>query len=252
MGGGRPCPGGGGPRGPGGPSGPGGGRGGPCIPPLGRQFPSRPGGKQLKFISIRWPSWCLWLMSSGGLIPDPGKCGGGPPGPMGPGNRSPPGPGGPGKRPRPLPMPMGKPPRGPMVGGPAFPSPDICPPDVLFRDCISNWLRDCLLQGVTMGFCPCSSRLASRSSSFLEDASEPTHTRANPLLCPLALFSKNLISSKSLMPIDPIASVKSSSVVHHVRLPMYRAILLPVYVYTTLGGVLLFPSEPAGGGRLSR
>lgn len=37
---------------------------------------------------------------------------------------------------------------------------------------------------------------------------------AHPLLCPLALFSKNLISSKSLMPIDPMASVKSSSVVH--------------------------------------
>lgn len=55
----------------------------------------------------------------------PGKCGGGPPGPPGPGNLSPPGPGGPGKRP--LPLPGGKPPRGPMPGGPALPSPDICP-----------------------------------------------------------------------------------------------------------------------------
>lgn len=39
--------------------------------PLGRQLPSRPGWKQLKFISIRWPSGCLWDMSSGGLIPGP-------------------------------------------------------------------------------------------------------------------------------------------------------------------------------------
>ena len=56
-------------------------------------------------------------------LDSPGKCGGGPPGPMGPGKRSPPGPGGPGNLP--LPLPMGNPPRGPMPGGPALPSPDI-------------------------------------------------------------------------------------------------------------------------------
>lgn len=115
-----------------------------------------------------------------------------------------------------------------MPGGPAFPSPDICPDCVLFRDCISNWLSDCLLQGVTIGFCPCSSRLDSRSISFLDEESEPTQTRANPFDWPFARFSKNLISSTSLIPTERIASVKSSSVVHHVRLPMYRAILLPV------------------------
>lgn len=51
--------------------------------------------------------------------------------------------------------------------------------NLLLRDCISNWLRDCLLHGVTMGFCPWSSLLDNRSISFLDDASEPTHTRAN-------------------------------------------------------------------------
>lgn len=51
----------------------------------------------------------------------------------------------------------------------------------LFRDCISNWLSDCLLQGVTIGFCPCSSRLDSRSISFLDEESEPTQTSANLL-----------------------------------------------------------------------
>lgn len=146
----------------------------------------------------------------------PGKCGGGPPGPTGPGKRSPPGPGGVGNRPRFFPS--GNPLRGPEPGGPAFPSPDICPdcvpewtktnhkttagkhtskftklctelcvelllsiPLSLFRDCISNWLSDCLLQGVTMGFCPCSSRLDSRSINFLDEESEPTQTRANLL-----------------------------------------------------------------------
>lgn len=138
----------------------------------------------------------------------PGKCGGGPPGPTGPGKRSPPG--GPGKRPRPLPG--GKPARSPPPGGPALPSPDICPdcvpmgkkrisqptpftqmvvnqrnnpvvkgtePCSLFRDCISNWLSDCLLHGVTSGFWPCSSRFDNKSISFLDEASEPTQTRAN-------------------------------------------------------------------------
>lgn len=79
-----------------------------------------------------------------------------------------------------------------------------------------------------MGFCPCSSRLDNRSMSFLEEESDPTQTRANPLDWPFALFSKNLISSTSLMPIERMASVKSSSVVHHVRFPMYRAIRLPL------------------------
>lgn len=128
--------------------------------------------------------------------------------------------------------------------------------NLLLRDCISNWLRDCLLHGVTMGFCPWSSLLDNRSINFLDDASEPTHTRANlehleedvhlyrlencflkdwstrlssilktylstsrhwrahPLDWPLARFSKNLISRTSEMPIDRIASVRSSSVVH--------------------------------------
>lgn len=194
------------------------------MPPLPRQLPFLPpGGKGLKLISIRGPSWCL---IRSGLIPEPGKCGGGPPGPTGPGKRSPPGPGGPGNLP--LPRPMGKPPRGPAPGGPALPSPDIWPDWVLLRDCISNWLRDCLLHGVTMGFCPWSSLFESSSINFLDDASEPTHTSANPFDWPLALFSKNLISSTSEMPIDRIASVRSSSVVHHVRFPIYRAILLPV------------------------
>lgn len=130
------CPGGGGPGWPGGPGGPRGGRGGPCIAPLGRQFESRPGWKQLKLISIRWLSWSLCEMSSGSLSPDPGKGGGGPAGPPGPGNLSPPGPGGPGKRPRPLTR--VNPPRELTPGGPALPSPDICPDCVLFLDCISN------------------------------------------------------------------------------------------------------------------
>ncbi len=55
----------------------------------------------------------------------------------------------------------------------------VCELVSLFRDCISNWLSDCLLQGVTIGFCPCRSRLDSRSISFLEEESEPTQTRAN-------------------------------------------------------------------------
>lgn len=59
----------------------------------------------------------------------PGKCGGGPPGPTGPGKRSPPGPGGPGNLP--LPRPIGNPPRLPLPGGPALPSPDIWP------DCVA-------------------------------------------------------------------------------------------------------------------
>lgn len=53
-----------------------------------------------------------------------------------------------------------------------------------------------------MGFCPCSSRFDNRSNNFLEDDSEPTHTSANPFDCPLALFSKNLISSTSLIPME--------------------------------------------------
>lgn len=50
---------------------------------------------------------------------------------------------------------------------------------LLLRDCISNWLRDCLLHGVTIGFWPWSSLFDSRSINFLDDPSEPTHTRAN-------------------------------------------------------------------------
>lgn len=50
--------------------------------------------------------------------------------------------------------------------------------DLLLRDCISNWLRDCLLQGVTMGFWPWSSLFDSSSINFLDDASEPTQTSA--------------------------------------------------------------------------
>lgn len=50
---------------------------------------------------------------------------------------------------------------------------------LLFLDCISNWLRNCLLHGVTTGFCPCNSLLGNKSINFLEDASDPTPTRAN-------------------------------------------------------------------------
>lgn len=57
--------------------------------------------------------------------------------------------------------------------------PRLCSSYLLFRDCISNWLRDCLLHGVTMGFCPWSSLFESSSINFLDDASEPTHTSAN-------------------------------------------------------------------------
>lgn len=150
---------------------------------------------------------------------------------------------------------------------------------LLLRDCNSNWLSDCLLHGVTIGFWPCSSLFDSSSISFLDDASEPTQTSANlyrlkinkikckkyrdyggctfachlrlrlnfkskcfqklttrtniltfslfisckdkrkpyPLDCPLALFSKNLISSTSVIPTDRMASVRSSSVVHCVE-----------------------------------
>lgn len=57
--------------------------------------------------------------------------------------------------------------------------PRLCLSFLLLRDCISNWLRDCLLHGVTMGFCPWSSLFESSSINFLDDASEPTHTSAN-------------------------------------------------------------------------
>lgn len=50
---------------------------------------------------------------------------------------------------------------------------------LLLRDCNSNWLSDCLLHGVTIGFWPCSSLFDKSSISFLDDASEPTQTSAN-------------------------------------------------------------------------
>lgn len=63
------------------------------------------------------------------LIVLPGKGGGGPPGPAGPGNLSPPGMA-PGKRPRPLLL-GGNAARELPPGGPALPSPDIWP------DCVA-------------------------------------------------------------------------------------------------------------------
>lgn len=63
------------------------------------------------------------------LIISPGKGGGGPPGPAGPGNLSPPGMA-PGKRPRPLLL-GGNAALEPPPGGPALPSPDIWP------DCVA-------------------------------------------------------------------------------------------------------------------
>ncbi len=67
----------------------------------------------------------------------------------------------------------------------------VCELVSLFRDCISNWLSDCLLQGVTIGFCPCRSRLDSRSISFLEEESEPTQTRANLWSTERSLFDSD-------------------------------------------------------------
>lgn len=65
------------------------------------------------------------------------------------------------------------------------------PPYLLLRDCNSNWLSDCLLHGVTIGFWPCSSLFDSSSISFLDDASEPTQTSANLYRLKIDKISKN-------------------------------------------------------------
>lgn len=72
----------------------------------------------------------------------------------------------------------------------------------------------CLVGKVTTGCCPCISFFGRRSMIILMDWSEPSEMTQKPLDCPLALFSKNLTSWKSVTPISAIALAISWSVAH--------------------------------------
>lgn len=79
---------------------------------------------------------------------------------------------------------------------------------------LSNWLRACLVAGVTMGICPCIVFFGRRSMVRRMLDSEPRVITQKPFDCPLARFSKNFTSWKSFTPMSSITSAISWSVVH--------------------------------------
>ena len=79
---------------------------------------------------------------------------------------------------------------------------------------LNTWLRACLEVKVTMGDCPCSSRLGNLSMHALALDSELTVMTQNPFDCPLARFSWKRTSTKSTTPMAPMALSTSASVVH--------------------------------------
>lgn len=79
---------------------------------------------------------------------------------------------------------------------------------------LSNWLSACFVGRVTTGTWPCSVFFGSRSMQRRILVSEPIEMAQKPLDWPLARFSKNLTSWKSLTPISVMAVRMSWSVVH--------------------------------------